>query len=109
MTNGYGVHPDAMRDHAGRLDGVVEHIRSAQDAAGQVSLNGTDAYGILCSPVLTPLIGAVEILGMSAIGAADVAVGATATGVRGMAETYDFVEEAVSKTLHDIHGLLDGK
>lgn len=90
---GIGVHTGEMRAHAQHLQAVTDQIGVAQDAAGQASLNGTDAYGILCSPILTPLIGAVEVAGMSAIAASNGAVEATAIGIEGMAEAYDELEE----------------
>ncbi|WP_424189420.1 type VII secretion target [Actinokineospora sp. G85] len=102
MPDGYGVHTDAMRAHAGRLDGIRTQVGTALDAAGQASLNGTDAYGILCSPVLTPLMGAIEVLGMGAIGATHVTVGATAEGVRGMAAAYDKAEEVATDMFNGI-------
>lgn len=102
--DGYDVHTEAMREHAGRLDGVQDDIGTALDAAAEVSLGGTEAYGILCSPILTPLIGSIEILGGAAIGATHLAVGATALGVRGMAETYDFMEQAAEDLFNSIAG-----
>ncbi|UVS81768.1 ESX-1 secretion-associated protein [Actinokineospora sp. UTMC 2448] len=106
MPDGYDVHTDAMRAHAGRLDGISGQLATAQDAASQVSLNGTDAYGILCSPILTPLIGAIEVLGMGAIATTQGAVGATAGGVRAMADSYDFAEQAAKDMFDAIDDLL---
>lgn len=106
MPDGYTVDTDAMRDHAGRLDGIGVQLATAQDAAGQISLNGTDAYGILCSPILTPLIGAIEVLGMGAIATTQGAVGATALGVRGMAESYDYAEQLANDMFDAIAEIL---
>lgn len=106
MPDGYTIDTAAMRDHAGRLDGITAQLGTAQDAAGQVSLNGTDAYGILCSPILTPLIGAIEVLGMGAIAATQGAVGATALGVRGMADSYDQAEQLANDMFEAISELL---
>ncbi|GAB3296168.1 type VII secretion target [Parasphingorhabdus pacifica] len=109
MADGFGVHTEEMRAHAQKLQGVTERIGTAQDAAGQVSMNGVDAYGILCSPLLTPLLGVVELAGQSAIGAANLAVEATGTGIREMADGYDDAEKALGETFEKISGELGGK
>ncbi|MGX7827755.1 type VII secretion target [Actinokineospora sp. 24-640] len=106
MSGGYTIDTDAMRLHAGRLDGIGSQLGTAQEAASQVSLNGSDAYGILCSPVLTPLIGAIELAGMAAIGSTQLAVGATAGGIRGMAESYDYAEQLAVDMFDAISDLL---
>ena len=57
MTDGFGVHTDEMRAHAEKLRGVADEVGVAQDAAGEASLGGTEAYGILCSflpPIVNP-------------------------------------------------------
>lgn len=46
-SGGFTVDTGAMRDHARRLDGVVEQINLAQQAAAQATISGTTAYGIL--------------------------------------------------------------
>lgn len=107
MADGLGVHTDEMRAHAQHLQAVTDQIGVAQDAAGQASLNGVNAYGILCSPILTPLIGAIEVAGMTAIGTSNAAVEATATGITGMANTYDEHEQQLSDMLQKIIDALE--
>ncbi|WP_447007486.1 type VII secretion target [Saccharothrix isguenensis] len=102
MTDGFGVHTDAMRQHAGRLDGVVEQIGVAQDAATQATISGTTAYGILCSPLLLPLMGSIEAMGHAAIGTANTVVSATSESIVAMADTYDAVDGAVEGALSKI-------
>lgn len=107
--NGFEVDTGEMRSHASHLQGVSEQIGKAQDAAGEVSMNGTDAYGILCSPILTPLIGTVEVGGMSAIAASNGAVSATSEAINMMADGYDEMEEQLGKMFEEIAGQLGGK
>ncbi len=102
MTDGFGVHTDAMRQHAGRLNGVVEQITVAQEAAAQATISGTTAYGILCSPLLLPLMGGIEAMGHAAIGTANTVVAATSESIVAMADTYDAVDDAVDGLLSEI-------
>ncbi|ACU38077.1 type VII secretion target [Actinosynnema mirum] len=108
MGDGFGVHTGEMREHAGRLEGVVDQIDVAKDAATQATISGTTAYGILCSPLLLPLMGSVEAMGHTAISTARTVVNATAEGIVGMADTYDAVEAAVIKGVETIEKALDG-
>lgn len=105
---GFNVHTVAMRDHARRLDGVVEQIGVAQQAAMQATISGTTAYGILCSPILLPLMGSIEAMGHAAIATSKTVVAATSVGVDGMADTYDAVDQAVGGSLHKIIEKLGG-
>lgn len=109
MADGFGVHTEEMRAHAQKLRGVAERIGTAQDAAGQVSMNGVDAYGVLCSPLLTPLIGLVEVAGQAAIGTANLAVEATGASINGMADGYDALEQELGEVFGKIAGELGGK
>ncbi|SMD19741.1 type VII secretion target [Lentzea albidocapillata] len=107
-AGGFNVHTVAMRDHARRLDSVVEQIGVAQQAATQATISGTTAYGILCSPILLPLMGSIEITGHAAIATANTVVAATSAGVSAMADTYDNVDEAVGGSLHKLIEKLGG-
>ncbi|MFD4639626.1 type VII secretion target [Lentzea sp. NPDC058436] len=93
---GFNVHTQAMRDHARRLDGIVKQIETAQQAIGQARINGANAYGILCSPLLEPLMGTIEAAGTGAVNTAHGVVDATVDGVNGMADAYDNVDQALS-------------
>lgn len=108
MVDGFGVHTGEMRDHAGRLNAVVDRIDVAKDAATQATISGSTAYGILCSPLLLPLMGAVEAMGHTAISTARGVVSATAEGITGMANTYDEVEKAITEVMGNIEKALDG-
>ncbi|GAB2740902.1 hypothetical protein GCM10027174_12960 [Salinifilum aidingensis] len=100
--DGFAIHTDEMRSHAQRVRGVAERIGTAKDAAGEISLNGGEAYGILCSPVLIPLMGMIETMGSAAIGTSQAAVEGTAAGLEAAAEEYDSVDEEVVASLEAI-------
>lgn len=100
--DGFDVNTEEMRSHAQSLRDVAATVGKGKDAAGEVSLNGTDAYGILCSPILTPLIGAIEIQGLATIGTAQAAVDATAGAIDGAASTYDEIDKQVSERIQAI-------
>jgi hypothetical protein len=99
---GFNVHTQAMRDHARRLDGIVKQIETAQQAVGQAQINGANAYGILCSPLLEPIMGTVEATGQAAIATSKAVLDATVDGVNGMADVYDATDEAIDGHLKKI-------
>lgn len=101
-AGGFNVHTQAMREHAKRLDGIVRQIETAQQAIGQAHINGANAYGILCSPLLEPIMGTVEAAGRAAIGASHGVVDATVDGVNGMADLYDAADKAIEGNLKKI-------
>ncbi len=103
MTSaGFNVHTEAMRDHARRLDGIVKQIEAAQQAIGQAKINGANAYGILCSPLLEPVMGTIEAAGTAAVGTSHGVVSATVDGVNGMAAVYDAVDQKVQGNMQKI-------
>lgn len=92
---GFNVHTQSMRDHARRLEGIVQQIQLAQQAIGQAQINGANAYGILCSPLLEPIMGTIEAAGTGTVNTAHGVVSATVDGVNGMADVYDNVDNKV--------------
>ncbi|MFI6097912.1 type VII secretion target [Lentzea sp. NPDC051213] len=102
MTGSFNVHTQAMREHAKRLDGIVKQIETAQQAIGQARINGANAYGILCSPLLDPIMGTVESAGQLAIATSKGVVDATVDGVNGMADVYDAADQAIEGNLKKI-------
>jgi len=102
MSGDFEIVTDALSDHAGKLDGLVSRLRTALDAARQVTMND-DAYGIICRP-FAALLNPVEQRGADAVQGAVEAMEATATGVRNTVTTYQEVEEA-NRTLFRIDGV----
>ncbi|WP_330270641.1 ESX-1 secretion-associated protein [Lentzea sp. NBC_00516] len=96
MTGSFNVQTEAMREHAKRLEGIVKQIETAQQAIGQAQINGANAYGILCSPLIEPIMGTIEAAGTGAVNTAHGVVNATVDGVNGMADTYDAVDQKLS-------------
>lgn len=90
--SGIDIVTDGLRRHAGRVEAVGDEIANARSAAGQVSLQA-EAYGQLCSPILVPIIGALEGAGIVAMTAAASAVDATGGALRAMATSLDIVDE----------------
>ena len=94
MTGSFNVQTEAMREHAKRLEGIVKQIETAQQAIGQAQINGANAYGILCSPLIDPIMGTIEAAGtVAVITASHGVVNATVDGVNGMADAYDAVDQ----------------
>lgn len=107
MGDGFGVHTDEMRAHAKNVEAVAQQLKVAVDAAHTVSMP-SDAYGILCSPLLVPLISALESVGVTTLDTGAAATGATATGIRAMADGYDAVDQAVHDALNEVERALTG-
>ncbi len=86
--------------HASQLDGVVEQLQQAVEAARQVSMP-TDAYGILCQP-FRMLLDPVEEHGIEALTESVKAMQAQADKVRRAAEAYRATEDAHAESLGGI-------
>jgi hypothetical protein len=91
---------DGIRTHAGRVDAVADMIYDARSAAGEVSLRG-EAYGLLCSPIIVPILGTLEMAGLASIAASGVAVAATADALRAMAGSLDIVDGIASNLVEE--------
>ncbi|MFD1048893.1 hypothetical protein ACFQ1S_26830 [Kibdelosporangium lantanae] len=60
-ADGYGIKdPDTLSNHAGKVADVSTMISEANAAGQQVGLGGVQAYGLLCSPVLIPILQAFQ-------------------------------------------------
>ncbi|HWH01961.1 MAG TPA: type VII secretion target [Pilimelia sp.] len=83
---------DGLRRHADRVDEVAAEIYHARSVAGQVSMQ-SEAYGRLCSPILTPVLGTLEGGGIAAMTAAAWGVEGTSGALRVMASSLDLVDQ----------------
>jgi hypothetical protein len=92
VGDGFQVDPAAMREHASRLDHLAEQIGPAVDAARGVTLQA-DAYGMLCAPLLLPILGSLESSALDTVSAGRDALSTTAHAVRGVAGTYEELEK----------------
>jgi hypothetical protein len=93
--NGFELISGSLEEHGGQLDGLVDRLRQAVDAAHQVSMP-TDAYGIICQP-FRMLLDPVEQYGITALTKAVEAMAATAKGIRDTAKTYQEIEDTNSR------------
>ena len=96
MPDGYEVLTGELRSHAGRVDGLVDRLRTAADAANQVTMNN-DAFGVICQP-FAALLQPFEELGSRAVAQSAEAVTDTASKVRDTATAYDTTDNAEATT-----------
>ncbi|CAM3703548.1 type VII secretion target [Kibdelosporangium persicum] len=86
---------DDLRGHASHLNGLMDRLGTAIDAANTVSMSD-EAYGLLCS-FLPLIINPMEQEGLKSLRAASEAVGTTAGNVRLAADRYEQVDQAISR------------
>lgn len=94
--SGIDIVTEGLRRHAGRVEEVGDQVSNARSAAGQVSMQA-DAYGLLCSPILVPVLGVLEGAGILAMTAAASALDATGGALRALATSLDVVDEIASR------------
>lgn len=82
----FEVEVEELTAHASHLDGLVDRLTTAVDAAKTVSMSD-QAYGVLCS-FLPPVVNPMEEEGINALNAAVEGVGHTAENVRTTADVY---------------------
>jgi hypothetical protein len=93
----FEVVPEELATHASHLDGLMDRLAMAADAARTVSMSDR-AYGLICQFV-PPFVNPMEQKAMSAIDAAAEGVGATADNVRAAATGYEQDDQAVFATM----------
>ncbi len=106
MPDGFDVLAGELHAHAGHIDGLLDRLDQAFDAAQAASMPD-HAYGIICQ-FLPPVINPLEQRGMDAIAATRSGMAETATAVRDSATTYETHEQAVTQSFGQIAGALDG-
>jgi hypothetical protein len=104
MPDGYDVLTEELRTHAGKVDGFVDRLRTAADAANQVTMNN-DAFGVLCQP-FAMLLQPFEEMGSNAVSQAVQTVTDTAGKLRDTAGSYDTTDTAEAQTFTTIEGEL---
>jgi len=90
MPDGYDVLTSELQTHAARVDGLTDRLRTAVDAARQVTMNDS-AYGVICQP-FAMLLQPFEQMGVNALNQAVTTVQETAGKVRDTARDYDTTE-----------------
>jgi hypothetical protein len=99
VTNGFRASPEELRAHASKLEELGDRLRTALDAANQVTL-GTEAYGVLCS-FFVPVVHDVSHPGVEALSAASASLAGTAGNVKDTASTYGTVDDESAAMFSD--------
>ena len=91
MTGAFQVEPDDLVAHASHLDGLVDRLHTAVQAADTAL--STDAYGLLCA-FLPLIVNPTGEKAKEAVSSAGDGVKTTADNVRTAAKTYREGDEA---------------
>jgi hypothetical protein len=94
MPDGYEVLTGELDAHAGKVDGFADRLRTAVDAARQVTMNDS-AYGVICQP-FAMLLQPFEQKGVNALSKAVETVTDTAGTVRDASRAYSGTETSES-------------
>ncbi|MET0236093.1 MAG: type VII secretion target [Kibdelosporangium sp.] len=93
---GYEVLTGELTAHAGKVDGFADRLRTAVDAARQVTMNN-DAYGVICQP-FAMLLQPFEEMGVNALSKGSETVRETAGTIRDAAKSYSTSEDSRAAT-----------
>jgi hypothetical protein len=104
MPDGYDVLTEELRTHAGKVDGFADRLRTAADAANQVTMNN-EAFGVICQP-FAMLLQPFEEMGANAVSQAVETVTDTAGKLRDTGGSYDTTEQAEAQRFTSIEGEL---
>jgi hypothetical protein len=102
MSGEIDVVTEAMRKHAGDLDGIAATGYEAVQAGQGVSTSG-DAYGLMCS-FIGAALQPVQAAGIASTGLAVASIGATAMQVRAVAAVFDEVDDVVASAMNRFRG-----
>lgn len=100
MADEMHVVTEDLRAHASKVDGVGDQMRSAVDAARQVTMND-DAYGLLCQP-FAMMLQPFEENGVEALQKAVDALGKISENIRATAEDYLAVDDDQASTIDGV-------
>ncbi|WP_020660141.1 type VII secretion target [Amycolatopsis benzoatilytica] len=104
-AGGFRVEPDDLMAHASHLDGLVDRLNTASQAADYAMSD--DAYGLLCA-FLPPIINPTGEKAKEAIGSAVEGVQATSDNVRTAAKSYQDGDEGESQPFKKVDAETDG-
>lgn len=93
---GYEVLTGELDGHAGKVDALVERLRTAGDAASEVTMNDS-AYGVVCQP-FARMLQPFEELGVRTLRQGAQALTDVAKKVRDTARSYGTVESDEERT-----------
>lgn len=93
---------EAMRQHAGDLDGLAASAYQGVEAGRGITTSG-NAYGLLCSFIGGAMVPA-QATGIASTALAVASLGATATQVRAVAAIFDEVDDVVATAMDRFKG-----
>lgn len=94
MTDGFGTSPEELRAHASKLEGLEDKLKTALDAAHQVTV-GTEAFGKICS-FFVPVVQQTAQPGIDALDRTSGAMGDLAAKIKQTANTYESGDEGAA-------------
>jgi Excreted virulence factor EspC, type VII ESX diderm len=101
---GYEVLAEELTTHAGKVDGFTDRLRTAVDAAHQVTMNN-EAFGVICQP-FAAMLQPFEERGVEALRQGVETLTDTAGKVRDSVSTYTSLETAGAQQFQAIEGEL---
>lgn len=102
--DGYEVLTGELEAHAGKVDAFTDRLRTASDAANQVTMNDS-AYGVLCQP-FAAMLQPFEELGVRTLRQGGDAMAETARQVKDAAASYAGTETSESGRYRTLDGAL---
>jgi hypothetical protein len=100
--DGYEVLTGELDAHAGKVDSFTDRLRTAGDAASQVTMNDS-AYGVLCQP-FAAMLQPFEELGVRALRQAGDAMAETARKVRDTSASYSGTDTQEASRYRTLEG-----
>lgn len=100
MSGVVEVTTDTLRQHAARVQNVVDDVSQARVAAGTADLHG-GAFGVLCS-FLPPAISGVDGAAREALDAIHEALVGTVSELQDMARSFDDVDQRAESTFRSL-------
>lgn len=95
------VDPGEMRAHAGRVQALADQAGEATAAANQVSFT-SGMFGSIGSALVGPFMFPLQSAGQVAASAMEGALSDCAESVRGLADTFSFIDETVGQHFDEI-------
>jgi Excreted virulence factor EspC, type VII ESX diderm len=102
--DGYELVMHELETHATDVDGLIDRLNTAVDAANTVTMNNS-AYGVVCQP-FAMLLQPFEQLGVNTLKKAVETLGDTAGKVRDTAKSYGTTDTAHAASFTGIEGTL---
>lgn len=100
MADGFDVLTGELGAHAGRLDALTERLRTAVDAASQVTMNN-EAYGVVCQP-FAMLLQPFEQMGVNALRQGTETLSENVRKVKDTVTRYDTTDSGEAATFRGV-------